>query len=443
VSDVETTPNERLLEELLEWLRIPSISTGEGDPAALERAGAWAAERIRRAGGEAELIRDARHNPLVVGELAASAADAPTVLIYGHYDVQGPGSLEAWSSPPFEPTIRDGRVYARGASDDKGNFLPLLYVACELAATRSLPTNVRVLIEGEEEVGGGAVNAWLRADERGADAAIIFDSGMADEDTPALTVGLRGLVQLTLEVRTAERNLHSGLYGGSVLNAVHVMNAILAQVLPGPDGRLRSELRRGVTPPAAAEVESWARLPSGEEVLAEAGGRPLYPAAGVEYYLRNGADCSLDVNEIRGGEPRTIVPAQARATLTMRLAPHQDPAQIEQALEELLRAALPAGAELEITALGAAPTLIDPDSRALTLAREAITRACGTPPVLVRSGGSIPIVADMAARGYPVILGGFSLPADGLHAPNESYALRSLALGESAARELLRALSRV
>ena len=302
---------------------------------------------------------------------------------------------------------------------------------------------MRVLIEGEEEVGGGAVNAWLRADERGADAAIVFDSGMVDEATPALTIGLRGVVQLALEVRTAERNLHSGLYGGSVLNAMHVMNAILAEVIPGPDGRLRAELRDGVAPPAAAEIESWARLPRGEEVLAEAGGRPLYPGAGAEYYLRNGADCSLDVNEIRAGEPRTIVPPRAHATLTMRLAPRQDPIEIERTLEGLLRAALPAGAELELRGLAAAPTLIDADSPALRLAQEAITRACGTPAVLLRSGGSIPIVADMAARGYPVIVGGFALPADALHAPNESYALRSLELGEAAAGELLSALSRL
>ncbi|MEA2267418.1 MAG: hypothetical protein QOC64_28, partial [Solirubrobacteraceae bacterium] len=172
-----------ILDELIEWLRIPSISTGGGDPADLERAAEWAATRVRAAGGTAGLVRIGAGNPLVVGELRAARAEAPTVLIYGHYDVQGPSDLALWSSPPFEPEIRDGRLYARGASDDKGNFLPLLHVACAMAREGSLPVNVRVLIEGEEEASSLAVAEWIRADERRADCAIVFDSDMADAQT--------------------------------------------------------------------------------------------------------------------------------------------------------------------------------------------------------------------------------------------------------------------
>jgi acetylornithine deacetylase/succinyl-diaminopimelate desuccinylase-like protein len=427
----------KLLEDLEDWLRIPSISTGGGDPADLERAAAWVIDRVRAAGGEGELLRLGDANPLAVGGLRASVAGAPTILIYGHYDVQGPGPAELWHSPPFEPTLRDGRLYGRGASDDKGNFLALLHVACAMARAGELPVNVRVLVEGEEEMGGAAVTEWVRRDERGADAAIVFDSGMPDPRTPAVTVGLRGVVLIGLTVRTAERNLHSGLYGGSVLNALHVLNGVLARVLPGADGRVREELREGISPPSPLELESWKRLPDGGELIAQAGGRPVHPGAGAEYYARNGADASLDVNEISGGEPRTVVPAEAHATLSLRLAPGQDAERMREVLLGLLRSELPEGAELEVTdGHLASPTLFAPEEPALVLAAEALRRACGTEPVFMRSGGSIPIVAEMAARGYPVIVSGFALPEDQIHAPDESYALHSLEWGELAAREL-------
>ncbi len=431
----------RLLSDLQDWLRIPSISTGEGDPQALERAAQWVIARVQAAGGSGDLVTVGDGNPLAVGELQAVDAEAPTILIYGHYDVQGPGDPLAWDSPPFAPEIRDGRLYARGAADDKGNFLPLLHVACELASAGTLPVNVRVLVEGEEEVGGDSVTEWVRADERRTDAAIVFDSGVPDLDTPALTVGLRGMVQLHLTVRTAEHNLHSGLYGGSVLNALHVLVGQLAHVVPGPDGRLREELRAGVAPPSEAELSSWQQLPSGDAVLAGVGGHPVHAGAGAEYYVRNGADASLDINAIAGGEPRSIVPPVASATLTMRLAPGQDPTAIEATLRTLLQDGLPDGATLELSGARAHPALFAPDEPALVLAAEALERACGRKPLFLRSGGSIPIVAEMAARGYPVIVGGFGLPEDAIHAPNESYALRSLELGEASARELFQGLA--
>jgi len=430
-----------LIDELIDWLRIPSVSTGGGDPAAIERAAVWVIERLRGAGGSGHLVRIGDGNPLAVGELRAAVPDAPTILIYGHYDVQAPGPLELWTSPPFAPEIRDGRLYARGAADDKGNYLPLLHVACAMAAAGELPVNVRVLVEGEEETNGDAVTAWVREDEVGADAAIVFDSGMPDAQTPAITIGLRGIVMLKLDVRTAERNLHSGMYGGSVLNALHVMNGLLAQVLPGPDGRLREELRAGVREPAPAEVASWQRLPPGAQALRAAGGRPVHPGAGEEYYARNGADAALDVNELVGGEPRTVVPAHARATLSMRLAPGQDPDEMLVTLTALLSAALPEGADLELSSHRAPPALFEPDEPALRLAAQALSRACGREPAFMRTGGSIPIVAELAARGYPVIVSGFGLPQDAVHAADESFALRSLEWGEASARELYTALA--
>src|SRR5687768_15870924 len=215
-----------LREELDEWLRIPSVSTGGGDAAALAEACAWVCERIEGAGGSAEGVTHDGGHPMAVGELRSIRRGAPTVLSYGHYDVQAPGPPEAWDSPPFEPTERDGRLYARGAADDKGNFLPLLHVACELARAGELPVNVRFLVEGEEEIGSRSVLERLRAGEEEADCAIVFDSLMADERTPAITTGGRGLVQAAIEVRVAERDLHSGMYGGTVLNAAHVLLAM-------------------------------------------------------------------------------------------------------------------------------------------------------------------------------------------------------------------------
>ena len=283
-------------EELEDWLRIPSVSTGGGDADALNRACDWVLERIESAGGGAERVVVNGSNPMAVGELRASQPDAPTVLSYGHYDVQDAGPLDKWKSPPFEPTERDGRLYARGAADDKGNFLPLLHVACELAQAGELPVNVRFLVEGEEEVGSVSLLTYLRDQPQEADCVIVFDSLMADERTPAINTGARGLVQGPVEVRTSRRDLHSGLYGGAVLNATHVLMGILAEVLPGPDGRVREELRAGVATPGEEERESWARLPSGAEMIAEAGAGEVTAGAAGEFWERTGAEPALDVN---------------------------------------------------------------------------------------------------------------------------------------------------
>ena len=425
-----------LVEELVEWLKIPSISAGARDEAALHAAAEWAAEKIRRAGGTAALEPTKGGAPHVVGELRAARDDAATVLIYGHYDVQDPGDLSAWSSPPFEPTVRDGRLFARGASDDKGNFFPTLYVACELAAAGELPVHVRVLIEGAEETGSDDVYEWVLADERGADAAIVFDSAMVDADTPALTLATRGMVFSHLEVRTGVRPVHSGMYGGAALNAFHALHAALAAVLPRADGRLPEPLRAGLIAPAPEEIDEWESLPDGAHELANVGARPSDRAAEAEFWLRTGAEPSLDVNMVAGGEVRTIVPEVARAAVSVRLAAGQSSAEIAANLERLLRDALPPGAELAFSYDGAEPSRFDPALPALQAAR----RALGD-PALVRSGGTLPILAAFSQRGIPAIVGGYALPEDQIHSPDESYRLASLELGAEAARALYRELA--
>jgi acetylornithine deacetylase/succinyl-diaminopimelate desuccinylase-like protein len=300
---------------------------------------------------------------------------------------------------------------------------------------------VRVLIEGDEETGGDQVGEWVRADERGADCAIAFDTGMLDPETPALTVATRGIVFAELTVRTGERTAHSGMYGGAALNAFHALHRALAAVLPGADGKLPEPLRAGVRPPSPAEIESWASLPSGESELAGVGARPSDPTAAAEFYIRTTAEPSLDVHRVSGGQARTIVVPVAEADLSVRVVGGQAPDEIAATLERLLREALPEGAELIFSADTAHPSAFDPESPVLQAAQRAYERVLGTPPKLVRSGGSIPVLADFSARGIPTIVSGFSLPDDNLHAPNESYRLVALEQGAAAAKALYEELA--
>ncbi len=433
-----------MLEQLDEWLRIPSISSGGGDPADLLRAAEWAGDRVRAAGGSCEVL-EGNGNPLMVGELRSHNEGAPTVLIYGHYDVQSADPVELWSSPPFEPEIRDGRLYARGACDDKGNFFPLLFVACELAAAATLPVHVRILVEGEEEVGGDSAARWVAADPRGADCAIVFDSDMLDESTPAITLGVRGMVMLSIAVRVAPRDLHSGIYGGSVQNAAHVLHDILTAVMPGPDGCLRDELRSGITQPTESELAAWRRLRSGAEVISEVGALPLDHSSGHAYYFRNWADASLDVHGIATGDAaqvRTIVPATADCKLSVRLAPGQSSDEIAKTLVGLLNGAAPRDVEVKVEVVSTAePAVFDPESAPLRIARSVIREVTGVEPALTRVGGSLPVLAAFADRGIPTILSGFALAADNMHGADESFRLESLRLGEATARALYAGLA--
>lgn len=427
--------NEVLLEELNQLLRFPSVSTGEANVAALADAAGWINEYINAHGGKSEIV-ETKGNPLVVGDFVSANPDSPTVLIYGHYDVQATGAADAWITPPFEPTVRNGRLFARGASDNKGNFWPLLHVAAQMATAGELPVNIRVLVEGEEEVGSASAIEWILQRLPDADCCIIFDSGSPDEKVPAITLGGRGLIQAKIKVTTGARDLHSGIYGGSVFNANHVLTEMLAAVLPGPDGILRDELRAGITPIPDKEKEVWKILPRAKDLFAAAGARPLSERSEKTYYTQNWGDTSLDVNSIEGGEPRTVIPATAKAHVTMRLAPGQDHKAIGSELTRLLRAPAPAAAEVVIEMEGVDAAAFDAEDPALVIARNAFEKVCGKTPVLIRLGATLPLLAPLAARGIPTILSGFAVEADAFHAPNESYRLEALELGAATAREL-------
>lgn len=423
------------LEPLLDFLRIPSVSTGGGNPEAIRRAAEWLREFITVSGGKCE-IEETKGNPIVVARFEASRPDAPRILIYGHYDVQGAEPLGEWTTPPFEPTIRDGRIYARGASDDKGNFWPLLYETCQMVSNGELPVNVRALIEGEEELGSPNILGWLEADDEPADAAIIYDSGTIGR-APTITLGGRGIVTGYVRVRTAEGDLHSGVYGGIVPNPLHVLMRMLEAVLPSADGRLRNELRAGIDPIPDAERAVWAKIAPGERLFARVGARPLAPDSGDRFFEMTGWEPSLDVNEIKAGDPRTVIPAQASAFVSMRLAPGQRHGEMREVLERLLREAAHPRADVGFDWIaGVDAAGFDPSSPPLRAARRAFERAFGAEPVLVRSGGTLPLLDVLAKKGIPTIFTGFAGAADRIHAPDESYALESLEKGRFAARAL-------
>jgi acetylornithine deacetylase/succinyl-diaminopimelate desuccinylase-like protein len=428
-------------DELAEFLRIPSISADPAHKADVLRAGEWVCERIREAGGECEIV-DWHGQPLAIGEIRASVdpENAPTVLCYGHFDVQPPDPLELWESDPFEPEIRGDYLYARGTVDDKGQLYMLLAAARELALAGTLPVNVRFTCDGEEETGGHSIVEYLEQDERGADAAVIFDSGMIERDVPAFNVATRGVIYWHVTLRTGDRDLHSGMYGGAALNAAHAMIKML-NGLVSHDGTLVDELRVGRAEPTAEELAGWQALPPGSSELSDQGARPKDARASEDFYLRTFAEPAIDVNGISTGSAqlqKTVLPVEAIANVSMRLAPGQKIDDVAPVVERLLRESAPEGAELEIELWSAAPPgLVPPDAKAIQLGLDAFEKVLGVRPALIRSGGTLPIVPALADRGIPTVITGFGLPDSQIHSPNERLVAEYVPLGTAAARELL------
>jgi acetylornithine deacetylase/succinyl-diaminopimelate desuccinylase-like protein len=432
--------NDGWFAELAEFIRIPSVSADADRVGDVRDAGEWVCDFVRRAGGQAEL-RDWEGHPLALGEIPASGGNggAPTVICYGHFDVQPPAPLELWESEPFELTERGDRLYARGIADDKGQLFMLLKGAEELAREGELPVNLRFCCDGEEETGGHSIVDFLAQDERGGEACVIYDSAMLRPGVPLFNLSTRGLVYFHLRVRTGDRDLHSGVYGGAALNAVHALVETLQPVLPR-DGRLPEPLRAGIAAPSDEELAGWAELTPGADELAGQGARAMDAKAAEEFYVRTFAEPALDVNGIEGGSPnlqKTVLPVEAHANLSIRLAPGQDPERIAPEVERLVRGAVPEGAELDVQRLSSAPPgLVDPESPAVQLGLDAFERALGTRPLLVRSGGTLPIVPALADKGIPTILTGFATPDSNIHSPNENVVADYVELGARAAREL-------
>jgi acetylornithine deacetylase/succinyl-diaminopimelate desuccinylase-like protein len=432
-------------DELAAFLRIPSVSADPSCRAEVTRAGEWVCELVRGGGGDCELV-DWHGRPLAIGAIRASADPerAPTVLCYGHFDVQPPDPLELWESPPFEPEIRGDYLYGRGVADDKGQLYMLLTGARELARAGELPVNARFVCDGEEETGGHSIVEFLAADEAGANVAVIFDSGMIRRGLPAFNVATRGVVYFHVTVRTGARDLHSGLYGGAALNAAHALIQALGAVV-AVDGRLVDPLRQGIQVPSPEELESWRELPAGRDELAEQGARPMDARAADEFYRRTFAEPALDINGIESGSPhllKTVLPVQAVANVSIRLAPGQQVAEIAAVFERLVREATPHGAEVEVELLSSAPAALVPsDARAVQLGLDTFERVLGVRPALIRSGGTLPVAAALADQGIATIITGFALPDANVHAPNERLRAEYVPLGIAAARALFRAFA--
>jgi len=430
---------DRLLQELFSFLTIPSISTLPENKSDVERAATFVADSMKNAGLEnVELIRTAKH-PLVYGDWL-HAPGKPTVLCYGHYDVQPPDPLELWKSPPFEPVVRDGNIYARGSADDKGQmYMHIKAVEALRTVNGTLPVNLKFLIEGEEEIGGESVAKYVaeNPEKLKADVALVSDTAMYAEGIPTLCIGLRGLVYTEIEAKGPARDLHSGLYGGAAPNAVFGLVELLGK-LKDADGKiLIPGMYDDVIPPAEAEKKSWETLPFNEpEFLAkEVGSTQLTGEPGYSVLERVWARPTLEVHGIAGGftaaGAKTVIPATATAKVSMRLVPKQNAEKIVAAFQKFVQECAPAGIEVEVRVLSAGEAImVNPDHPAIDIAAKAFRDVLGRETVFVRSGGSIPIVGDFARHLHiPTILMGFGLPDDGLHSPNEKYKLSNYYAG--------------
>jgi acetylornithine deacetylase/succinyl-diaminopimelate desuccinylase-like protein len=427
------TARDRQLNELIEWLRIPSISAMPAHKADVHAAAEWLAGHLRTIGLENVRVIESDIHPLVYADWLHAGADAPTVLCYGHFDVQPVDPLAKWDSPPFEPALRGDDLYARGASDDKGQtFIHVKAVEALLATRGRLPVNLKFLIEGEEEFGGETIDAYVKSHqgELACDAVLISDTHILSPTQPSIIYGLRGMWAAELTVTTARRDLHSGSFGGAVHNA----NQALAELLAGlhdSSGRVAVPgFYDAVLPLTEEERAALSRVPYGEaELLGETGIAAPWGEEGYTIVERIGARPTLEINGLWGGFTgdgfKTVIPYEAHAKLSCRLVPDQEPAQITAAIEAHLRGAAPPTADVKLSVYhGAGPFLAPFDSPAVQAAARAYRRTFGVEPVYMREGGSIPIGATFQQTlGAPVVFMGFGLADDNLHAPNEKMHL--------------------
>ena len=429
----------RLLNELKDFLRIPSISTLPEHQQDIRRAAEFVARQMEAAGLEhVEVIQTGKH-PLVYADWL-HASGKPTVLCYGHYDVQPPDPVELWSTPPFEPSERDGNLYARGASDDKGQmYMHIKAVEALFAVYGKLPVNVKFLIEGEEEVGGESISEYVPKNKQklSADVALVSDTELFADGVPTLCVGLRGLMYTEIEAQGPAQDLHSGIYGGAAPNAVYGLIELLAKAKEA-DGRIQVPgVYDDVAAPTPTEVESWKRLKFSEKEFLEkeVGASVLTGEPDQSVLARVWARPTFEVHGIAGGftgaGAKTVIPAKAVAKVSMRLVPNQDPKKILAAFERWVRDNTPKGIQTQVRVLSAGPAIVvNPDHPAIHVAAEAFSEMLKAPTVFIRSGGSIPIVGEFAEYlGIPTVLMGFGLPDDGLHSPNEKYRISNYYTG--------------
>lgn len=423
------------LEGLIKLLKIPSISTLPEHKPDIRRAVEFLANELRDMGMKNVEIIEGKENqhPLLYAEWL-EVPGKPTLIVYGHYDVQPPDPLDEWDSPPFDPAIRNNNIYARGAVDDKGQTY-LLVKAIEgfLRTQGSLPINIKVLIEGEEEVGGEHIDQYVaeHPDKMKADAALICDTEMFAPELPTITTGLRGLVYTEVTARAAAHDLHSGVYGGAAANPFQALAEMIVN-LKGPNGKIRIPgFYQRVKKPTAKELASWKRLPFNEKnfLKKEIGGTALTGEKGYSVLERLWSRPTLEVHGIRGGftgeGAKTVIPAVATAKISMRLVPEMNPKEVIRQFSAYVKKITPKGITTSVRVLSSAPaSVVSTESRWIAASAEAMEQVFKKKTVFMRSGGSIPIVGQFQKYlKIPSVMMGFGLPDDNLHAPNEKFHL--------------------
>lgn len=423
---------QRFLNELKDLLRIPSISTLPEHKGDIQKAAEFVAKEMQRIGLEHVEIIPTEGHPLVYGDWLHAAGE-PTVLCYGHYDVQPPDPVELWTSPPFEPTERNQNIYARGAVDDKGQMYMHLKALEALMKTGKgkLPLNVRLLIEGEEEVGGEAIAKFVREhpDRLKADFALISDTELFAPDLPTLCVGLRGMVYTELEAVGPMTDLHSGIYGGVAPNPMEALARIISKLKDDKGHVLIPGFYKRVQKPSKDEMKAWKRLPFNIEHYrkTEVGSKVLTGEPGFNIFEKTWSRPTLEVHGMPGGfvgaGAKTVIPGKAAAKVSMRLVPDQRPAEIWKLYNKFVQKLVPKGIEVKIRQWSIAdPIVVKTDNKYIRASSAAMKEIFGKETVFIRSGGSIPIVADFEkSLKIPSVMMGFGLPDDNLHAPNEKF----------------------
>jgi Peptidase family M20/M25/M40. len=429
---------ERHLHQLSEFLRIPSISALPEHKNDIRRAAKWLSNEMKTIGLEHVEIMETDGNPIVYGDWLHTEGK-PTVLIYGHYDVQPVDPLDLWDSPPFEPVIKDGKLFARGASDDKGQiFMHLKALEALLATENGLPVNVRMIFEGEEEIGSPHLPAFVKKslDLLKADCLVISDTAMLDRGKPAICYGLRGLTGIEITVKGAKADLHSGAYGGGVRNAAQALVELLASFHDSHGNVLVEGFYDDVRPLSEEERRTFRSLSGDEkEICRELGVPDLFGEPGYCYQERIAARPTLEINGIFGGFTgegiKTIIPSKAVAKITCRLVPDQKPQKIYELLVRHVEAHKPKGVEVSYHPYDSGPPFLTPlDHPVIQAAGKAYETVYGVPVTYIRSGGSIPIVAEFQQQlKIPIVLMGFGLPNENYHAPNEHFHLENFEKG--------------
>lgn len=422
---------ERFLNELLDWLRIPSISADSAYAGDVRKAAEFVAKKLELAGADNVVLEETKGNPIVYGEKIVDPSK-PTILVYGHYDVQPSVPDELWETPPFEPTIRDGNIYARGACDDKGQAYMHVKAFETMMETDTLACNVKFMLEGEEEVGSTNLGPYVRAnaEKLAADVVLISDTGMIANDIPSIDTGLRGLSYVQVEVTGPNIDLHSGTYGGAVANPINVLCDMISSLhdenrhitIPGfyDDVEIVSDADRAEMAKTPFDLEEYKKELDIDDVMGE---------AGYSTIERTGIRPTLDVNGIWGGYigegAKTVLPSKAYAKISMRLVPNQKSANISKLFKDHFESIAPKSVKVEVTLHHGGEAAVTPtDSRAYQAASKAMEATFGKKPVPTRGGGSIPIVALFEeALGLKTVLMGFGLDSDAIHSPNEKYGI--------------------